>query len=323
MSAAPLGRLEKVELRRAWENEAHDFTPWLAQPDNLALLGKAIGRDLEAHAKEQSVGAFKADILCREIATDAWVIIENQLEKTDHSHLGQLLTYAAGLNAVTIIWVAERFTDEHRAALDWLNQHTPEQIAFFGLEVELWRIGDSPLAPKFNVVCKPNDWARNVVTVTDTSDAKQFCRNFWEGVIADLQQYGFLRPETKPLARQDTRFEVGWHTFFLKAYFSLVKKKTQGVWVSCRGPHGYENYLALKDHQREIENAFGDALEWRPEQDRDQGALMHSIIGNDANERSKWPDQHAMIAEMAARLYRAVQPYVRKLDTLSEEVADE
>jgi hypothetical protein len=237
--------------------------------------------------------------------------------------LGQLLTYAAGLNAVTIIWVAERFTDEHRAALDWLNQHTPEQIAFFGLEVELWRIGDSPLAPKFNVVCKPNDWARNVVTVTDTSDAKQFCRNFWEGVIADLQQYGFLRPETKPLARQDTRFEVGWHTFFLKAYFSLVKKKTQGVWVSCRGPHGYENYLALKDHQREIENAFGDALEWRPEQDRDQGALMHSIIGNDANERSKWPDQHAMIAEMAARLYRAVQPYVRKLDTLSEEVADE
>jgi hypothetical protein len=323
MNTAPLGRLEKVDLRNAWPNEAQHFTPWLGQPENLALLGEAIGKELEPHAEEQSVGPFRADILCREIGTDSWVLIENQLERTDHGHMGQLLTYAAGLNTVTVVWIAERFTDEHRAALDWLNQKTPEDIAFFGLEVELWRIGNSQMAPKFNVVCKPNEWTRKIAASTDTSESKQFCWDYWSGVIAELQPYGILLPETKPLGRQDTRFEVGWHTFFLKAYFSRVKKKKQGVWVSCRGPHGYENYLALKDHQRDIEEAFGDTLEWQSEQDKDQGTLIHYIYGKDANDKPKWPEQHKQIAEKVAKLYRAVQPFVAKLDTPTEEVSDE
>lgn len=323
MSAAPLGRLQKVELREAWPNEAHHFTPWLAKPENLSLLGEAIGRDLEPHAEEHSVGPFRADILCRETGTDAWVLIENQLERTDHSHLGQLLTYAAGLNTVTVVWVAERFTDEHRAALDWLNQKTPDNISFFGLEVELWRIGNSQMAPKFNVVSKPNEWTRQIAASTDTSESKQFCRDYWTGVIAELMPSGILLPETKPLGRQDTRFDVGWHTFFLKAYFSRVKKKKQGVWVSCRGPHGYENYLKLKDYQREIEQAFGDTLEWHSEQDKDQGTLIHYIYGKDANDRSAWPEQHSLIAQKVASLYRAVLPFVQQLDTAEEEVSDE
>jgi len=323
MSTALLGRLQKVELREAWPNEAQNFTPWLAQPENLTLLGEAIGRDLEPHAEEQSVGPFRADIVCREVGTDAWVLVENQLERTDHNHLGQLLTYAAGLNTVTVVWVAERFTDEHRAALDWLNQKTPEDISFFGLEVELWKIGNSQLAPKFNVVCKPNVWTRHVAASTDTSESKQLCWDYWSGVIEALQPYGILSPETKPLGRQDTRFDVGWHTFFLKAYFSRVKKKKQGVWVSCRGPHGYENYLRLKDHQHEIEQAFGDTLEWQAEQDKDQGTLMHYIYGKDATDRSKWPEQHSLIAQKVASLYRAVLPFVQQLDTAKEEVSDE
>lgn len=323
MSTANLGRLEKVSLREAWPNEASHFTPWLAKAENLALLGEAIGRDLEPHAEEHSVGPFRADILCRDIGTDSWVLIENQLERTDHGHLGQLLTYAAGLNTVTVVWVAERFTDEHRAALDWLNQKTPEDIAFFGLEVELWRIGKSPLAPKFNVVSKPNEWTRQITASTDTSESKQFCRAFWSGVIAALQPYEILKPDPKPLGRQDMRFDVGWHTFHLKAYFSRVRKKKQGVWVSCRGPHGYENYLALKDHHAEIESAFGDTLEWQSEQERDQGTLIHFIYGKDANDQSKWAEQHASIAEKVVRLYRAVKPFVEQLDTSDEEVSDE
>jgi hypothetical protein len=323
MSTVNLGRLVRVDLRHAWPNEATAFTPWLAKAENLSLLGEAIGKDLEPYAEEQSVGPFRADILCRETGTDAWVLIENQLERTDHTHLGQLLTYAAGLNTVTVVWVAERFTDEHRAALDWLNQKTPEDISFFGLEVELWKIGDSQMAPKFNVVCKPNVWSRHVAASTDTSESRQFCWDYWSGVIEALQPYGFLSPETKPLGRQDTRFDVGWHTFFLKAYFSRVKKKKQGVWISCRGPHGYENYLKLKDHQREIEEAFGDVLEWQAEQDKDQGTLIHYIYGKDANDRSKWPEQHLLIAQKVAALYRAVKPFVAQLDTSDEEVADE
>jgi hypothetical protein len=110
---------------------------------------------------------------------DQWALIENQLERTDHRHLGQLLTYAAGLNAVTIVWIAERFTEEHRAALDWLNEITGEGTDFFGLEIELWRIGDSPAAPKFNMASKPNDWSRKVTRAAgqdgELSDLKQLC----------------------------------------------------------------------------------------------------------------------------------------------------
>jgi hypothetical protein len=128
MTAKNLGRLQKVDLREAWSSESTDFTPWLAQEENLKLLGKAIDMELELESQEKEVGPFRADILCKDTATYDWVLIENQLERTDHSPLGQLLTYAAGLNAVTIVWVAERFTEGHRAALDWLNEHTDEKI---------------------------------------------------------------------------------------------------------------------------------------------------------------------------------------------------
>src|SRR5262249_26060682 len=129
-----LGRLERVELREVWEKEAEDFTPWLGTEANITLLGDSIGLDLEVEAQEKEVGPFRADILCKDTATGNWVLIENQLERTDHTHLGQLLTYAAGLSAVTVVWIASEFTDEHRATLDWLNEITNEQFTFFGLE---------------------------------------------------------------------------------------------------------------------------------------------------------------------------------------------
>ena len=140
MSKDSLGRLEKVELREIWEREDTHFTPWLAREENIELLGSSIDMDLVVEAEEKDVGPFRADILCKDIATNNWVLIENQLEKTDHQHLGQLLTYATGLDAVTIIWVASDFTEEHRATLDWLNKITDTQYNFFGIKVELFKL---------------------------------------------------------------------------------------------------------------------------------------------------------------------------------------
>lgn len=162
MTVPDLGRLESVDLRTAWTSEPRDFTPWLAGEENLALLGETLGLELEADGTEMGVGPFSADILCHLPGTEHWVLIENQLEQTDHTHLGQIITYAAGLDALTVIWVAARFVEEHRAALDWLNDNTAEGISFFGVEVQLWRIGDSPPAPRFNVVSKPNAWTKKV-----------------------------------------------------------------------------------------------------------------------------------------------------------------
>src|SRR6478736_369897 len=162
MNDTNLGRLEKVDLRQFWVKEHIDFTPWLARQENLKLLGETIGIELECEAQEKDVGLFRADILCKDSANETWVLIENQLERTNHAHLGQLLTYASGLEAVTIIWIAARFTEEHRSTLDWLNKITDDSFRFFGLEVEFWRIGYSPAAPKFNIISKPNDWSHSV-----------------------------------------------------------------------------------------------------------------------------------------------------------------
>ena len=163
MSDVELSRLVHVDLREAWQDEAAHFTPWLAEQENLELLGDALGIGLELEATEQGVGPFAADILCKEPMRDQWVLIENQLEQTDHTHLGQIITYAAGLNAVTVIWIARKFVEQHRAALDWLNEITAEGTDFFGVEVELWRIGESSaVAPKFNIISKPNAWSKQI-----------------------------------------------------------------------------------------------------------------------------------------------------------------
>lgn len=161
--APKIATLQRMNLRDAWPHEALDFTPWLA--DNIHVLGDTIGQSLDVQSQEHPVGSFRADIVALDVATNSPVLIENQLEKTDHSHLGQLLIYASGLRATTVVWVASEFTEEHRSTLDWLNEisyNAGSNVRFFGLEVELWRIGDSNLACKFNVVCKPNAWRKSV-----------------------------------------------------------------------------------------------------------------------------------------------------------------
>ena len=150
--------MKRMNLRDIWTNEAASFTPWLAE--NIHLLGEAIGTQLDIQGQERAIGIFRADIVASDALTGEAVLIENQIEQTDHSHLGQLLTYAAGLQAATIVWIAGHFCDEHRAALDWLNQITTNGMRFFGIEIELWSVDSSTPAARFNVVCKPNVWKK-------------------------------------------------------------------------------------------------------------------------------------------------------------------
>jgi hypothetical protein len=145
------GRLELAEVGDYWTDESRDFTPWLAEQENLALLSDTLGISLELLGIEQGVGPFAADIVAKD--GDNTVIIEDQLDPTDHEHLAQLLVHAAGRNADTVVWVAQQVTDEHREVIDWLNDQT--SIDFWAMEIELWRIGDSAVAPKFSVVCQP------------------------------------------------------------------------------------------------------------------------------------------------------------------------
>ena len=157
-----LAKLKKVDLREEWKNEASDFTSWLAQDENLQLLSEEIGIDISLIQTEASVGKFSVDILAEEENTGRKVVIENQLEPTNHDHLGKIITYASGFDAEIVIWIVKDVRDEHKQAVDWLNDHTDDKINIFAIRMELWQIGDSPYAPKFYVVSKPNDWSFRV-----------------------------------------------------------------------------------------------------------------------------------------------------------------
>ena len=192
MTTPSLAKIESVDLRIGWPNEARDFTPWLAE--HITELGEALGLDLELQQTEAAVGGYSLDILATDVNGSRPVIIENQLETTDHDHLGKLLTYAAGFDANVVVWLTREFRDEHRQALDWLNQRTDEQTQFFGVVVELWKIDGSRPAPYFNLVATPNDWSKGTAqrvwgeTPVVTSERSERYRNFFQLLIDTLRE---------------------------------------------------------------------------------------------------------------------------------------
>lgn len=153
-----LARLEKVDPRKIWQQEAIDFTNWLAKSENLELLSNEIGIEIRLIQTKANASFSPIDILAEDETTGEKIIIVNQLEPTNHDILGKIITYASGFDAKTIIWIVTKVRDEHKQAIDWLNKHTDSEINFFAIEVEVWKIGDSPYAPKFQVIAKPNNF---------------------------------------------------------------------------------------------------------------------------------------------------------------------
>ncbi|MBF0192173.1 MAG: DUF4268 domain-containing protein [Magnetococcales bacterium] len=256
-----LGTLVKLDdLRSVWKSEAQHFTPWLAQEKNLAELGKTIGMELELVAQEHSVGIFKADLLCKDTLTQQYIIIENQLERTDHSHLGQILTYAAGVSAKAIVWVATSFTDEHRAALDWMNEITAADYGFFGLEIELWKIGTSDPAPKFNVISRPNDWRKTEQEKTFLSGNALLYQRYWTGLrdfFSENRKRTVLRPQ-KPLPNHWINFAIGRTGFLLCAVASIDKQRISvEVNIYPRDMNPKAAFATLQDNKDEIEKELG------------------------------------------------------------------
>ena len=305
-----LGRLERVDLRKTWETEAQDFTPWLATEENLSVLADTLGIELELEAQETNVGPFRADILCKNADGGAWVLIENQLERTDHSHLGQLLTYAAGLHAVTICWIAKRFTEEHRATLDWLNEITDNKFQFFGLEVELWRIGDSPPAPKFNVVSKPNDWSRSVAPIV--TPRKQLQREFWATVMQRLDGRKSPVRSKKPQPESWMDFSIGRSDFWLEATLQAMKKRIS-VALYMTGPDATAHFRLLEQQREEIEGELGE-LEWRALPDKKSSSIR--LCRNDADpmQQEDWPSQLDWMVSALEGFDKTLRPRLKSLD---------
>lgn len=226
-----LGKLTKInDLRSIWQNEATNFTTWLSEEENLTLLAETIGIEIEFVARESSVGDFSIDILAREAGSNKTVIIENQLEKSDHTHLGQIITYASGTDASYIIWIVNKARDEHRKAIEWLNNNTGEGIGFFLLEIELWKINDSIPAPKFNIVERPNNWAKEVKSESGTGRRPPFsfseCK-IKSGEIIELDG----NPDIKAIVVDDRRVEYNGERLYLTTLTKRLLNKP-----TLRGP---------------------------------------------------------------------------------------
>lgn len=313
------GRLERVPLRTGWENEADDFTPWLAEEENILLLGNAIGIDLEIEAQEKKIGQFRADILCKDTATDQWVLVENQLERTDHIHLGQLITYAAGLSTVTIIWISSEFTDEHRGALDWLNEITPDEIRFFGIEIELWRIRDSPMAPKFNIVSKPNEWTkpssgvRRRFAANNITATKQLQLEYWEALHEFMKQSddSAVRP-TKPQPQHWQQFSIG-RTGFLLRTLANTRDKSIGVRLILEGDDAKGHFGLLLDEKDEIEQEAGKKFEWRKLPTKKESQINLRWEKCDPADRKRWPDQHEWLFRELQNFHKVFAARIKQL----------
>ena len=261
----PLGRLTRMRARDAWPHEAHHFTPWLLQ--NAAELGEALGMDLELAEAEHSVGDFSLDLIGRDLATNELVIIENQLDRSDHSHLGQLLTYAGGTDAAHIVWIADEFRSEHRAALDWLNERTGQDTRFFAVEVSVVRIGDSPLAPLFDLVVQPNDWQKRVRSSSAQgapSDRQEQYRRLWAQCIDELrvQAPGWTH-QRAPGGANWMSLPTGTSNVIYALVYAREGPRVELYFSSNRADINEENFDRILARRAELEGAFGQSLEWQ------------------------------------------------------------
>ena len=320
MNEHRLGRLQRVGLRTVWTSEPAEFTPWLAEPENLQILGDTLGLELEPGSVEKEIGSFRADIVCKDIGTDSSVLIENQLEQTDHDHLGKLLTYAAGLQAVTVVWLAQAFRDEHRAALDWLNEITHQDARFFGLEIELWQIGDSPVAPKFNIVSMPNDWSRSVARAARAKDdaglseLQVMQRAYWTGLQDKLKAVGGLVSSNgKPRLRSWMAYGIGRSDFRLGAVMNTMEKFLR-VELYISGEDANEHLSRLERNKEEIERKLGFTLKWSDQSPtaRDR-RIAHYLPDVDPVDESDWARQHEWLARHLNELHHAFVQHVKDL----------
>ena len=320
---AEIATLKKINLRDVWKDEGQ-FSDWL--PENLSRLGDELGMALERSEREKAVGPFSADIICADQISKFDVVIENQFTRTDHDHLGKMITYASGLQSQIIIWVAPRFRDEHRSAIDWLNDISGPETGFFGVVLEVFQISDSAYAPHFDIVARPNDWQRQVKRSSSTSrgmppnETALKLMSFWEDVRAYFEKRSDFMTEQSSVRVGNTKFDFT-HYFpstvpghYLRAKFN--RDITQfHVEIFLSGSRDRPEYsqdwlkhlMAVKD---EIEEVAGAPLIWdNPEQNVEMSIRYKPETAN--------IDDTTARTELLARIYddvhcldRAFRPHV-------------
>jgi hypothetical protein len=279
----------------------------------MSLLGEALGLELEVEGTEIAVGPYSADILARD-SVGEYVVIENQLNKTDHDHLGKSITYAAVLDARSVIWVAPHFTDEHRKALDWLNDHTRDDLSFYGVQVELWSIDNSPPAVRFNVISRPAEIVRQASASKsgELSETKQIQLDWWTAFRAALLDNKIV-PSTGS-ARPQSWYEVplGRTGIFIQNSANVLEGRL-GVRVYFWAKSGGDSALKQLSADREvIDQEIGQSLQWNPNPENKDKiiAIYHDV---DLYDRKRWDDYRAWMLDMTKRFRDTFRPRIKHM----------
>ena len=303
-----LGTLEEIkDLRKVWPHEASNFTPWVAE--NVDLLADAVGLDITVDETESSVGDFNVDIYASETGTDRKIIIENQLEDTDHDHLGKLITYASGKGADVVIWIVKHAREEHKAAIEWLNNHTDDKIGFFLCEIKLFQIGDSQMAPSFTVVERPNDWTKEIKKTTGTNSTQQIRLEYWQAFNDHaFHNSGFSKAFNKKKPSTDH-----WYNLSLGSsacYISILRiQKRNELDVEFYINDDKELFKSLYAHKDEIEATMGYKLDWRelPEKKASRIIVEKAV---ELDNRDKWPEQFDWAMDVCLKMKKAFKKYI-------------
>lgn len=303
-----LGTLKEItDLRSIWPHEALNFTPWVAE--NVDLLADAVGLDITVDETESSVGDFNVDIYASETGTDRKIIIENQLEDTDHDHLGKLITYASGKGADVVIWVVKHAREEHKAAVEWLNNHTDDKIGFFLCEIKLFQIGDSQIAPAFTVVERPNDWTKEIRKTASANSTQQQRLEYWQA----FNDYAFtdanfsrIFNKRKPTTDHWMDFSIGSSACHI-AVSQIQKRKAVDVELYINDDK--ELFKSLFAYKDEIEKNMEMELEWKelPERKASRILIEKTV---DLDDRATWPEQFDYIMDTCIKMKRAFKRYL-------------
>lgn len=311
MDKLKLGKLEKVKLRDVWKHEALSFTKWLAKEENILNLSEEIGIDIEVVKTEASVGNFNVDILAREVDSDRKIIIENQLEKTDHDHLGKLITYASGHAAQIILWIVGEAREEHEKAIEWLNENMNEDIKFFLIVIEVWKIGDSPYAPKFQVVSEPNNWAKTIKSASnkgELTDTKSLQLEFWTKFNEFIEgKVSFNSRKPRPQHWYDISYGNS-HSHISLAMDTRNNFLNVDVYI----PDNVELFKKLLEKKEEIEKQINFSLDWRELPERKACRISHSIMEFDLQNKSNWTEFYSEMIDKVEKLKLVFSKYVNK-----------
>lgn len=305
-----LGRLEEVDIRDLWSHEQRDFSKWMAEPENLELLNEAIGLTLSDVEKEVYVGSYRCDLVANDETTGEKVIIENQLEQSNHDHLGKIITYASGLDAKVVVWIVKEAREEHRSAIEWLNNNTSANLNFFLIEIHAYRIGDSLYAPKFEIVEKPNGFIKNAMTQSGSGEynRSQAARlDFWSKFNEVLIGRG--KPFNVRKATTDHWYDVAIGVSSSHVSMTLVNKEGY-IGVELYISDNKDLYDRLYEQKEEIESKLGVDVEWQRLDGKKASRILHKISGLDFENQSNYNELMNEMIDKAVIFSKVFKKYV-------------